>query len=276
MPQTVTPVPDRDAQSRAREIVQRWLRSDRDAFASLGQKAIRAASDATIRLSRFEGSQPAEHVLAELEALAAGLSAPPPAPQRWWARKPSPSEPAPTPAVLERLTGQLDRQRDEVLRRLLALETDRTRLAEESRGLEDATALLRALPAAVEAAAREIRGDDRAHAATLLAEADAALAQREQAVLTQMVVHRQAIMTLDLIIANHTTLSEALERARGALLAALRTATAARRATRDAGMSARGAAAARNGEAGDAGNALTDAVRQARKALASLRGSAGR
>ncbi|MFX7784317.1 hypothetical protein ABTJ92_19020, partial [Acinetobacter baumannii] len=62
----------------------------------------------------------------------------------------------------------------------------------------------------IESAARELRVEQPERAAAVQDRGSAILLEREQALLTQQAIHRQAVMTLDLLIANQTVLDKAI------------------------------------------------------------------
>lgn len=275
---------ERELQPVARELLRGWMRKDIEALpaeiARLGQGALREAADAAARLTRPGASAEAEQVLQELEALAAALVTPPPARMRWWPMRRRSDPSAGVEQRLIDLVGRIDRCRDEMLRLLVNAKTDRARFVENDRALEDVVHLLRALATPINAAAREIRAQNPSRAQRMLENAEARLTERERDLLTQLVITRQGLMTLDLLIANHAVLSAALERARTSTVSALQTAIAARRVAADGQAVARHAealtqtaAAAGNGRAVGTDHAqlmLGDAIAQARSALRAM------
>lgn len=263
---------ERTMQGAAREVLRGWLRTrDGDGGRALGRRAIADSADAIARLSRMDGIGGADRVLAEVGALAETLFPAPAPPRRWWQAARDPAPAAPTPERFAPLIDRLGDERDATMRRLIVLRTDRARLAESDGALEDAVHLIRALAPAIEAAARELGGEDPARAAALRSDGAAVLVEREHAVLTQLAVHRQARMTIDLLIANHETLDAALEQARTATLSALQVAVAARRAT--AARGATGDDDALRPDRVAAMRALDAALVQARTALVTLDGA---
>ena len=281
----VAPESARAVQQSARDLLRRWMRDYDDGiergFDGLGRDAIRHASDTAARLSRPDSAVSAAAVLKEVEALAESLQGPAGSRRRWW-----PSRPAIPPKEdrFEAIVQNIDRQRDEAARATILLRTDRARFTEAEAGLTDMLQLLQALHAAVEAAVREVRGQDPARASRLQDEASMTLLERERDLTTQLAVTRQGLMTLDVLIANQTALDAALERARTATVSALRVAVAARRATAQsrevagqAEVLARMAAAADDPAASTdhARRMLDDAVAQARAALDAMRVAPG-
>lgn len=253
---------ERALQPVARDLLRRWMRdTDVDGLRSVGRTAIHASTEATAQLAALFGGDSGGHVLDEVDRLATRLIAPPVESGRWWRRrKPLAPEP-PSSEALAPLIAQLDRQRDEGARRTISITTAKARLRAAEQALEDAVHLVRALGPAIEAAVREIRGDDPARAAMLHERGAATLLERRQAILTQLAVHRQAVMTLDLLAANQQALNSALEQARTATLSALQVGMAARRATSEA------AALDISAGAAEARRMLADALGRARTAL---------
>lgn len=176
-----------------------------------------------------------------------------------------------------KLVERLERERDDIARQMILLTSDRARFSDADRTLEAALGLIRALGPVLEAAAREVRNQNPTRASRLAQHGAVTLPEREQAVLTQLAINRQAILTLDLLIANQATLERALEQARMATLSALQVASAARRATIEGAALARQSAALaqtaqaaekQNGGTAQARRMLEDAVAQARAAIA--------
>lgn len=264
----------------ARELLRNWMRpGGSNALERIGRDAIRDAADATSRTARSLDPASTQDVLADIERFAAAFNDPPREETRWWfPRRPSASPP--TEADLADMINRLDRQRDVLMRRMINLETDRARFVVLDAALEDAIHLIRAFGPVVEAAVRESRAQGAGEAARIEAEAPAALLERRRAVLSQIAVHRQALVTLDLIISNETVLSTALALARNATLGALQVAAVARRAVADGTLIARQNAAlaqtiaradaAPAGGSGHAERMLQDALAQARGAIAAL------
>jgi hypothetical protein len=238
---------------------------------TLGRQAIAAAAEASARLTRgVVAGEAARASLAALQALAARVDAPPPAPS-FFRRKPV----GPPPLDMGALVESLDRERDAVAHTLIRLETDRKRLGEASAALDAALALVRACGAAVEAAARELAGDQPERAHFLRGPVAERLLAREQDVLTQAAVTGQGVLTLDLIVESQQTLADTLARARDTSVAALRTAIAARAAIagsqslaeQTAALGRTVGAAADAGGRRDVGRILDDALAQARAAV---------
>lgn len=274
--------PDREQALRAvaREHLRAWMRPGGSiALERIGRDAIRDAADATARTSRSVEPASTEGILADIERFAAALTEPPKARTRWWSSRRPEADP-PTALDLAALIERLDRQRDVLTRRMISLQTDRQRFVVLDAALEDAVHLIRAFGPVVEAAVRELRVQGGGEAVRIEAETAAALLDRQRAVLTQLAVHRQAIMTLDMIISNETTLGAALEQARTATVSALQVAMAARRAAADGTLIARqGAALAQTIDRASAGKAdgsehakrmLKDALTQAKTAIAAM------
>lgn len=254
------------------------MRSDDDAaFGRLGQSAIRASADTAARLSTLDRDGSARQILHDIERLANACDAAPVAQKPWWSRR----RHEPVSRSLEddfgTLVERLDRERDAIARQTIVLQGDRARFAAADRTLEEALDLIRALGPVIEAAVRELRGESPTRADHLVQHGRVTLPEREQAVLTQVAINRQAILTLDLMIANQSTLERALEQARTATLSALQVASAARRATTEgAARAQQSAALAQTARASDpqregtdpARRMLKDAVTQALAAIA--------
>lgn len=270
----------RTLQHVARDVLRAWLRTeDAYAFDRLGQDAIRASADETVRLGNPGDGGTAERLLSEIETLAGTIAEPAAPPRRWWSRARPEAKPATASDGFATLVDRLDRARDAITRRLIVAQSDRARFEDADLALERALALIRALVPTLEAAAREMRGEDPVRAARLTSVATETLPERERAVLTQVAIHRQAMLTLDLMMQNQATLERALEQARTATVSALQVALAARRAISDGtALAQQGAAlsrltaAAATGDPGDsalhARRMLDDAVAQARAAIA--------
>ncbi|MFK3889759.1 toxic anion resistance protein [Sphingomonas sp. NPDC079357] len=269
---------ERDARIDARALLRQWLAlTDAEvtqAIDALGRRAIAAAAEASARLPRIsDRSQAAERGLRDLEALARAIEAPPP--RRGlsvFARAPK-SSPPPVEAIVE----QLDRERDAVVRTVLAIESDRTRFRAAADALDGALALVRACATAIEAAAREIAPDRPERARFLREVAAPRLLAREQDLAVQAAVTEQGLLTLAVYAENQGALAQALGRARDTSVAALRTAVAAREAVASGTtLAAQAAALDRTASAvADASaarpalsRALDDAIAQARRAVA--------
>ena len=222
-----------------RETVRTLAAATDDAIATtvgkVGHAAIRRAADASIRLGAVSATDAgAAQLLGEIEALAAGLAGPAASaePERsgWFGRSRPAAAPTPTPELrLGPLIARIETERDRVAQSLIALAADRERIATADRDLEDAVHLVRALRTGLAAAARELRSTEPARAARLEAAAPL-LVERERDLLTQIVVTRQGLLTLDLALGQRETLADALTRARTITLAALQTRAAAGRA----------------------------------------------
>ncbi len=249
----------------ARDVVRMWLRDENaGTLDRIGHAAIVEAADAAAYLAKLGPGTATEPVLDDIERIAAALGTPAPPPPWWSWQRPAPT-PVLTPDAVARLVERLDHQRDEGTRRIFTLDTARNRFAQADRALEDAMHLTRALIPATDAAVRELRGDDPARARALKERADATLLERQQAVLTQWAINRQAVMTIDLLVANQQRLNAALEQARTATLAALQVAVAARRATDDM--------TSPTGDTAAAHRMLAAALEQARSAVRGMDGT---
>ncbi len=244
----------------ARDVVRAWLRdANAGALDRVGHTAIADAADSAAYLAKLGPGLATAPVLDDIERVATALGAPAPPPPRWWSWQRPSAAPALDTDSFARLVERLDHQRDEGARRILTLDTVRNRFAQADRALEDAIHLIRALIPAIDAAVRELRGDDPGRAAALKERADATLLERQQAVLTQWAINRQAVLTIDLLTANQQRLNAALEQARTATLSAVQVAIAARRATADA--------ATPTGDTAAAHRMLSAALEQARSAV---------
>lgn len=270
-----------DMKANARQLLRQWLAREGDAVATvdgLGREAIRAAAQASARLDRgTAASESSQNVLRELEALAQAHA--PARPRRlpfgWGSRAVEPATPD-----LSALVASLERERDNVARALIAIETDKAKLLEAETGLDDALALIRACQAAIEAAARELSIERPDRAQFLSGTLAPRLIERERDVLTQLAVTRQGGLALQLVAEGQEALGQAIERARETSVAALRTAMAARQAiagnrdlldqaqalerTADA---ARGASTSGPASGRDVEGALADALAQVRRAI---------
>jgi len=250
----------------ARDVVRAWLRDgNAGGLDRVGHAAIADAADGAAYLANLGPGLATAPVLDDIERVATALGAPAP-PPRWWSWQRPSAAPALDADGFARLVERLDHQRDEGARRILTLDTVRNRFAQTDRALEDAIHLIRALVPAIDAAVRELRGDDPARALALKERADATLLERQQAVLTQWAINRQAVMTIDLLVANQQRLNAALEQARTATLSAVQVAIAARRVTADAMPTGDTAAAHRM---------LSAALEQARSAVRGMEGADG-
>lgn len=270
---------DKAAGSASRQIVRQWLEASDDAIVTavhaLGAGAIRDAERATQRLQRSSGTSFGDSgVLARLEAFAAGYAGNGDQGKRGWfpfGRK--------APAVqpdLDALASDLAHEHDSVARTLIFIETDRVKLEEVERGLDDAVHAVRSLGKAVEAAARELSVARPARAALFRDTAAPGLLSREQDLLTQRAIIHQAILALQIVADGQRALAQSLDRARGITVAALRTAMLARQAVggnremmRQAQALEQTAEAARtaSGSRREVERALADAVAQARRAI---------
>lgn len=228
---TDAPAPAPDVRQAARALLRQWLAHDAgDAAASIaaiGGRAIRAASEAVGRLDRLPSDRTAERTLAHLEELARGVGdpSPPRGPFAFLRGRPAAIDPRPQ---IQRIVEDLDRASDTIARASLTIAGDARRLREAAGQLDDAVALLHACTAAVAAAMREL--PDRA---PFLEQFVAPrLLEREQDVATQAAVTAQAILTLQIVAEGQDALASALARARETSVAALRTALAARSATK--------------------------------------------
>lgn len=246
----------------ARDVFRRWMRDiDGDELRRIGFIAILRSSEAAEHFADMVRGPLMEAVLLEVEKLAARLMMPPSPPTRWrWFRRSGNTDHLP-PHAITALIHQLDRRRDDGARRIIALKTVRTRLNAGERALEDVLLLIDALERTIEAGARELRVGNPGAAATVQERGSTMLLERRQAVMTQLAIHRQSMMTLDLLMANQQTLNVALERTRTATLSALQVASAAKRATADAAALQAGATSAQ------VQRALHEALRHARTAI---------
>jgi len=250
----------------ARDAVRGWLATAEPAaidVGAIGSAAIAAAADATRRLATVD-TRPADaaEVLEALRRLAE--DAVPSAPRGW-----RPFRRAPAPVDVDRelatLVGRLEDARDSLMRAAVRLASEQARLADADERLEDAAHLLQTLRSGADAAAREIGGGDPARAAALRGPVSAALEERLRDVLTQLAVTRQGRLSLTVIGDGHAALAAAVDRARGTMVAALRTAAVAGRAMASGQRLGEQAAALDRGvaAAGVAGTERAAAVRRA-------------
>ncbi|WP_162234239.1 toxic anion resistance protein [Novosphingobium sp. Leaf2] len=212
-------------------------------------------------------------VLRQLQALADTHTAPRPRRLRFgWGSRPREA----ATGDLNVLVESLERESDTVARALIALETDKARLHDAQRGLDDALALIRACHAAVESAARELAIDQPERAHILMEKLAPRLVERERDVLTQLAITGQGVLALQLVADGQEALGQAIDRARNSSVAALRTAMAARRAisgNRDLLEQAQAlertvdAAQATPASGREVERALADALAQARRAI---------
>ncbi|WP_419724233.1 toxic anion resistance protein [Sphingomonas sp. HT-1] len=272
--------PEETFREQARRLLRQWLASNDnvllDSIDTLGRRAVSGASEASRRLDRtISFGQSAASSLDDLQALMADLGAPA-QPRRRSLFKAAPKNHADPQTRLEALVESLDRERDNVARSLITIESDSTKLRAAAAELDDALALIRACAAAVDAAGRELMFDQPTRARFLCDTARTRLLSREQDVATQLAVTQQGILTLQLLIDGQHALAQALGRARDTSIAALRTAIAAQRAltqsqdmARQAEALERTARAAEEAPAtrGDFQRVLDDAVDQVRRAI---------
>jgi len=271
---------EKASRDQARRLLRQWLASDDNdllaAIDTLGRRAIGGAAEASARLDRATSlGQSAASNLAELQALVTDLGTPV-RPRRRSFFKPAGTNPADAQTRLEALIETLDKERDDVARSLITIETDSKKLHAAAAELDDALQLIRACAAMMDAAGRELMFDQPTRARFLCDTAHARLLSREQDVATQAAVTQQGILTLQLLIDGQNALAQALARARDTSIAALRTAIAARRAiagsqdmARQAEALERTARAAEEAPAtrGDLQRVLDDAIDQARRAI---------
>lgn len=218
----------------AREIVRRWVRDASDVILDrIGEGAMRASSDATAHLPALAEGRSAQTIIADIGRSIAAWDAPPPPPRFQWLRVRQHSAPGLSTKDIDTLVMRLDAERDESTRRMILLISARDRLAKAAGGLEQALTTIELLRPMIESAARELRVEQPERAAAVQDRGSAILLEREQALLTQQAIHRQAVMTLDLLIANQTVLDKAIVQARNATLSALQVAMAARQVMSD-------------------------------------------
>lgn len=193
---------------------------------------MRASSDATAHLPALIEGRSAQTIIADVERSIAAWDAPPP-PRFPWLRGRQQTAPGLSPKDINTLVMRLDAERDESTRRMIFLTSARDRLAKATDGLEQALTTVELLRPMIESAARELRVEQPERAAAMQDRGSAILLEREQALLTQQAIHQQAVMTLDLLIANQTVLDKAIIQARTATLSALQVAMAARQVMSD-------------------------------------------
>lgn len=253
----------RAARRTAQGVVRAWVRDvDGGALEGVGHAAIRASADAVMRLAGVAGSASAGRTLEMVENAASLVLARPSPTAKWWQRRRrTEAQDGPSPDALRSLTARLDMERDEGGRRFIALSSAGSFLVQAHDDLKEALRLVDALAPAIEAGVREVRSGDPLRAALIEERGSALVVERREALLTQLVVHRQAMATSDLLLLNQQTLNAALEQARTATLSALQLMAAARRATGDAAALADSVGLAR------ARSTLDEALLQARSAL---------
>ncbi|WP_322963872.1 toxic anion resistance protein [Sphingomonas fuzhouensis] len=218
----------------AREIVRRWVRDASDVILDrIGEGAMCTSSDATAHLPALVEGRSAQTIIADVERSIAAWDAPPPPPRFPWLRGRQQTAPGLSPKDIDTLVMRLDAERDESTRRMILLTSARDRLARAAGGLEQSLTTIELLRPMIESAARELRVEQPERAAAMQDRGSAILLEREQALLTQQAIHQQAVMTLDLLIANQTVLDKAIIQARTATLSALQVAMAARQVMSD-------------------------------------------
>ncbi len=224
---------------------------------------MRASSDATAHLPALAEGRSAQTVIADIERSIAAWDAPPP-PRFPWLRGRQQTSPSLSPTDIDTLVMRLDAERDESTRQTILLTSARDRLARAAGGLEQALTTIELLRPMIESAARELRVEQPERAAAMQDRGSAILLEREQALLTQQAIHQQAVMTLDLLIANQTVLDKVIIQARTATLSALQVAMAARQVMSDQTRIDPGHAAER------ARNKLRAALAEAHQAMETL------
>lgn len=268
----LTPLPadrTRDLRETARGVVRGWLAlADParigDEIGSIGAQAIAAASDNSRRLpAALPPQAEASAVLEALRRLAEGTVPQPPA--RGWRMFQRPPPPIDVEAELGVIVAQLEEQRDRLMLAAVRIASERERIADADRRLEEAAHLIQTLIAGADAAAREVGSGDPVRAAALRGSVTEKLHERLRDVLTQLAVARQGRLSLQIIRDGHETLAGAIDRARSTMVAALRTATLAQRAMSEGQrLNEEAAALDRTAEvAGSAGSERSEAVRRA-------------
>lgn len=257
---------DRDRQQTtqnvARSLFRSWMQDlDGGVLERVGQASIRGSADAAAQLAALAEGSPADQILDDVERLFAAASQPPAAPRRWWQPGRAPIGTEATSDAVAPLIQRLERARDEGTRRTIAMLTLRTRFEHAGVALEDSRGVIAALGRAIEAGIRETRMADPVRAAAIEQRGSAALLERERALAMQIAVHGQGQLTLELLIANQSTVTSALENARTAAMSAFQVASAARLATSNA------AAINGDGNTAAARRMLDDALARARDAL---------
>jgi hypothetical protein len=222
----------------ANGLVRRWLGGVKDtdllaAIDAIGAESVRTAADLTRRFGgAVDLSGRAEQTLEALRQLVEAIHSASPRRRFGLFAGPTPSMEARLNAAEPRLTvllEQLAGQHDQLSREVIRLRGLLEELAQSDRMIEEAVHLSRALEGAFEAAARELDGSDPARAAQLRGALGVRLTERLRDLLTQLVVVRQGRLSLASIADGQEALARAIERTRLILLAALRTAVAARR-----------------------------------------------
>lgn len=269
----LTPLPaDRAVALRqtARDVVRGWLaladpNRIGDKVGSIGAQAIAAGADSSRRLlASLPPQADAGTVLDALRRLAEGAVPQPPA--RGWRMFQRPAPPVDIEAELGVIVAQLEEQRDRLMLAAVRIASERERVAEADRRLEEAAHLIRTLIAGADAAAREIGSSDPTRAAVLRGAAAEKLHERLGDVLTQLAVTRQGRLSLEIIRDGYETLAGAIDRARSTMVAALRTAALAGRAVAE-GQRLGEQAAALDRTASAAGAASPERAVAVRRAL---------
>jgi len=213
----------------AQAMVRDWLQGRTLAIERLGQRECGASADAISRIAHEGGSTSATSVLSTLQEVAQALTPQQARRPRWWLMGTSTRQTAPT--NLTPIIAQLERERDRLVRNLVTLETTRRRVAEVDEALDTVIRTVGSVSEVLQAARREVAGTADASSEGRLDDAERTLGERERAVVTQIAINRQALLTLDLLVTNETTLQSALNDARTATVSALRLAEAARDAS---------------------------------------------
>jgi hypothetical protein len=222
----------------ATTYLRQWLAApgDDDALSildAIGAEAVRSASDLTRRFDLdSDATRRTRRALEELRALVETIHAGRPRTGfRLFARPDKPMEDRLREAE-PRLAASLEELahgHDQLAREGIRLRGLLDELRAADRALEEAIHLCRALETAFGAASRELDGMDPIAAARLRGPLAIRLAERLRDLLTQLVVLRQGRLSLDLIAGEQAMLARAVDRTRHTLVAALRTAAAARR-----------------------------------------------
>jgi hypothetical protein len=210
----------------AQAMVRDWLQGRTLAIERLGQRECGASTDAISRIGHEGGSTSATSVLSSLQEVTQALTPQQARRPRWWPAGAYTRHNATT--NLAPIIAQLERERDRLVRNLVTMKTIRQRVAEADEALDTVIRTVRSLSEVLQAARREVAGTADASPEGRLDDAERTLGERERAVVTQIAINRQALLTLDLLITNEITLQSALNDARTATVSALRLAEAAR------------------------------------------------
>ena len=271
------PASARSDGERARDLIRSWLRTGRDdVLRGIGRDAVRAAADTVGRLAPVTDCMDPGGALANLERAVADLSrAHADRSPRWWNGFRPRRTPPSAKDVADLLDG-LGRQTDVTALETIRLNGEWDRISSARADLKATMELIRAVGLGAEAAGRELAASAPDRAAAVRSEAAAILLDRERAVLTQLAVTDQALLAVDILLANQVAAADALESARTATLSALQVARTAERAvSRAQALSAVYAAPSVGAQRGNSTGADNDPMVPLGLALGSARAAIG-